>query len=131
MTRGISQARQHVGLALVAMALVMRLLVPAGWMPSVENGRAGITICTGMGMAQAWVDSNGKIHKSQPNKNGQGERPCVFGGLGAALDVPALATLPLYAPPLTAITILLLPTVTVGHGLVAPPPPSTGPPLLN
>lgn len=121
------KTRGRIALALVVAALFMRLLVPAGWMPAADRGTM-ITLCTGTGAQQAWIDSRGNIHKGQPGE-GQADHPCVFGGFAAVLDLPSMSGA-LVAPlafadalPIFAATI-----VAIGHGLAAPPPPSTGPP---
>lgn len=122
------QGRGRIALAFAVAALFMRLLVPAGWMPASERGLA-ITLCTGTGAQQAWVDGQGKIHKGKPGE-GQADHPCVFAGVAALLDLPSGIDLPAAplvfaaAPPLFAGTV-----VAIGHGLAAPPPPSTGPPI--
>jgi hypothetical protein len=121
------QGRGRIALALVVAALFMRLLVPAGWMPAAERGLA-ITLCTGTGAQQAWVDGQGQIHKGKPGE-GQADHPCVFSGFAALLDLSASIDLP--AGPLAfvaALPALTATVVAIGHGLAAPPPPSTGPP---
>jgi hypothetical protein len=118
-------------IAFVALALALRILFPSGWMPSFVDGRATITLCTGAGMVEAWVDADGKIHKQSPAKKSAADQPCAFAGLGAAADTPALdvASLPLpfapQIPPNKAAT-----AVAIGLGLAAPPPPATAPPAL-
>nr|WP_047168472.1 hypothetical protein [Sphingomonas sp. Y57] len=117
----------RIALVLVALALFMRLLVPAGWMPAADRGLA-ITLCTGTGAQQAWVDEQGNIHKGKPGE-GQADHPCVFGGFAAVLDLPmgldlsgGLLPVPAALPALAATA------VAIGQGLAAPPPPATGPP---
>ena len=48
------RTRHHLMLTFVVLALAA---LPAGWMPSVSNGQATITLCTGAGMVEAWVDA--------------------------------------------------------------------------
>lgn len=117
---------ERLALSLAVLALLMRLVVPVGWMPSAD-GRS-ITLCTAMGVVQAWVDADGDLHEKAPAKPVKAGEPCVFAGLSAAilmpdamasLGVPALPTAPVFLPALT---------VAVGRGLAAPPPPPTGPP---
>ena len=107
------------------------MAVPAGWMPSMVAGKATITLCTGAGMVEAWVDADGKIHKESPAKKGAGDQPCAFAGLGASADVPMVDVVPLaqsFAPQL--IRNNKATSVAVGLGLAAPPPPATAPPAL-
>jgi hypothetical protein len=116
---------------LIALTLAVRMIVPTGWMPSVVAGKATITLCTGTGMVDAWVDADGKIHKENPAKKGAGDQPCAFAALGVAakastFDVASLA-LPLTSQPLHNNRAT---SVAIGLGLAAPPPPSTAPPAL-
>ena len=123
-----SRLRATAALALVVLAVFLRILVPAGWMPATSGNGYAITLCTGIGSISAWVDDKGKIHKEAPAK-AKTDHPCAFAGFSAAMDLPAwengLAITPhvaayLHAPLATA--------AAVGRGLAAPPPPPTGPP---
>jgi hypothetical protein len=118
-------------IAFVVLALAMRMVMPAGWMPSFADGRATITLCTSAGMVEAWVDADGKIHKEHPAKKGVGDQPCAFAGLGAAAEAPAFAVASL-ALPFAAQRPLdnKATAVAIGLGLAAPPPPATAPPAL-
>ncbi len=118
-------------LAFIILSLAIRMVVPAGWMPSLADGRATITLCTSAGMVEAWVDADGKIHKESPAKKGAGDRPCAFAGLNAAADTPALdvASLPLPFAPQRLYNNKAT-AVAIGLGLAAPPPPATAPPAL-
>ena len=61
-----------------ALALAMKLIVPAGFMPTISDGRFIVTVCTGTGpmsMAMPGLD------------HGKSEAPCAFAGLAA----PSLA----------------------------------------
>ncbi|MES2498523.1 MAG: hypothetical protein V4618_20590 [Pseudomonadota bacterium] len=130
MVNGIDrgQWRDRIALAFVAAALLMRLLVPAGWMPAAERGLA-ITLCTGAGAQQAWIDEKGNLHQGKQPGEGQADHPCVFGGFAALLDVsPFGDALAGIAPLAVALPPLALTAVAIGRGLAAPPPPSTGPP---
>jgi hypothetical protein len=121
-----SASGRRFAVVLVAFALAMRLLVPIGWMPSAD-GRS-ITLCTGMGMVEAWVDAKGDLHEKAPLKPVKAGEPCTFAALAAALVVPD--AMPTLAVPEAVATPALLPAlaVAVGRGLAAPPPPPTGPP---
>lgn len=122
------QGRGRIALAFVVAALFMRLLVPAGWMPASERGLA-ITLCTGTGAQQAWVDGQGRIHKGKPGE-GQADHPCIFSGFAALLDLPSSIDLPVGPLAFAAALPMVAGTaVAIGHGLAAPPPPSTGPPI--
>jgi len=122
---------RHVPLAAIAFALLLRVLIPAGWMPATDaNGAIRISICTGMGAETAYIDRDGKLHKEAPGGTHHDPQPCGFGALAQGLTgapAPALL-LPLVAA--TAIELVTSHTVSIGQGLAAPPPPSTGPPSL-
>lgn len=122
----IGQVRGRAALALVAFALLIRLLVPAGWMPAAEGGYA-ITLCTSQGLTTAWVDEQGRIHKGEPGKAGV-DHPCLFAGFAAALDAPLLAGALVAPLPAAILPPIAHVTVAIGRGLAAPPPPATGPP---
>jgi hypothetical protein len=114
---------------LIAATLMLRALVPTGWMPSAVPGEI-ISLCTGSGMVSGWVDAAGKLHtEKQPGKQIT-EQPCAFAGLTMAADVPTVSAV---NPVVFAIAKVVTPIdhhVAIGRGLAAPPPPATGPPRL-
>jgi hypothetical protein len=127
----LSRPNRNWLIALMVCALAMRMVIPAGWMPFFAGGRAAITLCTGTGMVQAWVDADGKIHKDTPQKKSAKDQPCAFAGLGGGLDVPQFAQLGAGMPPVAADNgAFPLIQVRIGLGLAAPPPPAIGPPIL-
>lgn len=90
-------SRIAAGLALLA--LLLRALAPAGWMPAVAaDGGVTIVVCTGSGPAEA------KLNLGIPAKQGGGAKdaPCGFAGLGA----PALPAAPAFALALALLFIL-------------------------
>lgn len=119
-------------LLLVACALLLRVAIPGGWMPAKgADGLVRITLCTGMGAVEAWVDGQGRIHDGAPTKqrDPKTDQPCAFAGLIA----PAIDADPLPPPPVPVTrgrTIAFTDhAVAIGQGLAAPPPPPTGPPV--
>ena len=118
-------------IAFVILALAVRMVIPTGWMPSFADSKMTITLCTTAGMVEAWVDTDGKIHKERPAKKGVGDQPCAFAGLGGAADVHEFETASL-APPFAPQLIHnnRATAVAVGLGLAAPPPPATASPAL-
>jgi hypothetical protein len=66
--------------AIVAAALLLRILVPAGFMPSLNAGALTVSICTGYGPSQVQVTLPGKAH-------GTVASPCAF----ADLSLPLIA----------------------------------------
>jgi hypothetical protein len=114
-------------LVMLAVTLMIRMLVPQGWMPA-SGGRI-VTMCSGMGVTTAWVDARGNVHKDIPNK--AKSSPCLFSMNSAAVlahpYAPSADTLVPVAQKTSAVPYSAFP----GLGLAAPPPPATGPPLLN
>ncbi|MFK3889265.1 hypothetical protein [Sphingomonas sp. NPDC079357] len=108
-----------------ALALLVRLLVPAGFMPQIAHGKVAIVSCPGMAMA-----STAYPHGHDAPMHDGFERPCAF----AAVAAPAtlLAIVLLLILPLAATVRQLLP-------LAAPPaprialrwrPPLRAPPMI-
>lgn len=129
-------------LALLAFAFLLRIIVPAGWMPA--HGEIGFVPCPLAAPVAAPVEvAHGGHHDAHaahhdtaepdqaPPSNDHGEKKgCDFAPLGlawAAPDQPAFDLTPVFAE---AQVFAALPHVAVGQGLAAPPPPSTGPPAF-
>lgn len=117
-------------IVLSALALLLRILVPAGFMPSTTQGYA-ISLCSDMSGMSAWVDQAGKLHKGEKPSGDETTKhqPCVFGGFASALALPDVIG-PTSVTPLAAAAVFipLRDSVAIGRGLAAPPPPPTGPP---
>jgi len=127
---GRTSRTARIAQALIALALIVRLLVPAGFMPAAGQGFA-ITLCTGDGLTAAWIDDAGRIHEGKRGSPDGMEQPCPFAGFAAAIRLPDVL-LPLMAP--VAATAAFVPApiaLAIGRGLAAPPPPPTGPPAAR
>ena len=119
---------------LLASALLLRLAVPAGWMPVSGADGTYLTICDGMApqdsSAHTGMGAHHKAldHRGHDSGHDRGDHPCVYAGLGLALDAARLPVAVL--PAALAVLIQSRPHIlaSVGQGLAAPPPPSTGPP---
>jgi len=132
-----SPARHTSVAALLAFALIVKLLLPTGWMP--VFGSRGITLemCGSYGppppalakaMAQAAHRMAGHDEHKQHDKQAH-DQPCAYAGLSFAAidaDAPPAPVAPPHAEPLAPTSF----AVAIGRGLAAPPPPSTGPPVL-
>lgn len=136
MTAGSSLAAfrvQRIALWLVACALLFRVLVPAGWMPIADANGLTLGWCSGVrhavpAEARALLDQ--ALPKSEtPRHQPSPDQPCAFAA--AAQTVAATDPMPAIRAPEAAAPAPFLPLALIpGRGLAAPPPRSTGPPLL-
>jgi hypothetical protein len=124
-------------LAVLACALLLRLLVPAGWMPVSDATGMHLTLCSGTGpmampmapMAHRMTVAGAAPHMPTDQQNAP-EHPCAFAHLGLAIAEPTLSALMLPATPGTLVPVGIATLVSIGRGLAAPPPPPTGPPTI-
>jgi hypothetical protein len=123
--------KNRLSVLLIICALAVRFMIPAGWMPSAERSFV-VTVCTGVNMSTMWIDTKGKIHKVDPAKHKSADHEsCVFAGMAMAADPPSsLVALPIMPDVSDRLVMTTIP-VSIGKGLAAPPPPSTGPPVLS
>ena len=78
---------------LLLIGLLLRSLVPAGYMPdfsTTSDGGLKIVICTAIGVTALTVDDGGKPVPDQGRKHQ--DQPCAFAGIAAA-PLPAMAPL--------------------------------------
>jgi hypothetical protein len=142
MLRGLRHHRTGFAQALTAfalMAMVVRALVPAGYMfaPTQDHRFITVTLCSGHGPTElvmdlttgAVVDPGSTNQNDAPSKNApSADAPCVF-AVAAALSAPEQpASLPVVFR-LASADLPRASAITPGRGLAAPPPWSTGPPL--
>jgi hypothetical protein len=111
--------------ALAALALLVQVLVPQGFMVSGEPGAGGLVICTGHGPLLS-LDSHGKPAKAPK----QADTPCGFASHGATAGPPPSFALAAQRVEYTALPSARRLAPAPGRGLAAPPPPSQGPPAL-
>lgn len=110
-------------------AVLLRGFVPAGWMPDNDNGFMRISICSGMGTYEAWVDRDGNLIDQEPAHSEN--IGCDYAVL-ASLFLPSQGT----ADPTASATWVIQQVIfgnnrdNVWQGLAAPPPPKTGPPVI-
>lgn len=124
-------------LGALTLMLLLRVLIPSGWMPvATPNGGFAVTLCIDGGAVSAWIDADGRLHRTAtadgPSKDMPGkDAPCAFAAAGLpplpalVIDVAARIALLVVAPPLRDTV------VAIGRGLAAPPPPATGPPATR
>ena len=97
MTRNLRLAGVHIALA----AMLLRALLPAGWMPNpIASAAAPFVICTIDGPAQIQLGPDGHPLKHDQN-NDRGHDSCPF---AAAPHVAPPALAALLAPPSSAIS---------------------------
>lgn len=125
-----------------AAALLLKLLVPGGYMIASDHGRLSIVICSGMATPPATVAMPGMDHAmamamahgtmpdaDKSTDHGKPDMPCAFAGLSAqvlgAVDVVLLATA------LAAVAVMALQATPRVAPRATPHlrPPLRGPPL--
>ncbi len=124
----------RLAMTMAMLAVMIRVLIPAGFMvaPGPDAGGSRIVICSGQGAVEVLVDGLGHQTKS-PADHGEargGEHPCAFASLATApltSDQALVSASADYADPVQAPGIS---AQRPGLGLAAPPPPKTGPPIL-
>lgn len=94
---------------IAALAILVRLLVPVGFMPQVAHGRVAIVACPGM------VAAHGHAHGDAPDHDGFA-KPCAFAAVAMAATI--LAVLLLLAVPFARV---------VGVAVRATPLPARAP----
>lgn len=123
--------RSHPGLvALVfAAALALRVLVPAGFMPTVADGRVTLMLCSGVQPAQPMAAMPGMAHHNSDHGGGMVGSPCAY----ADLAVPALGAAD---PVLLAVALAFVMALAIRRAIPLAPrefarlrPPLRGPPL--
>ncbi|MGN6123620.1 MAG: hypothetical protein ACTHOJ_11770 [Sphingomonas oligoaromativorans] len=134
-SRSRLQRPRTIALALLACALALRLLIPAGWMPVADAQGLHLVLCSGSGpmempSAHAMAGMKGMDHHGHHDPS-MPDHPCAFAGLGLALAEPLLPQLALPARVAAVRVDHAGETVAIGRGLAAPPPPATGPPALG
>ena len=123
----------RLAMTLAMLAVVIRVLVPAGFMvaPGSEAGGSRIVICSGQGAVEVLVDEAGHRIKA-PANHGQdkaGDHACAFASVATASLSPEQLLLSAPAAYVDLVTTPKFLAQRPGLGLAAPPPPKTGPPL--
>lgn len=123
-------------LMLIALAMLVRIAVPSGWMPQANGAGLTLSWCADSGMlngsamakAEALLaDATGK--QKQPDQKPSDHHPCAFAAAAQPLTPVSADLLPAPSPAAEAVAATAYQTFP-GRGLAAPPPLSTGPPLL-
>jgi hypothetical protein len=117
----------RIAAALIALALAMKVAVPAGFMPVATPGQLMVLVCTEFGPQHVAIDVPGMPAKSDDAT--KMDQPCAFAGLGLAW-LPGADAL-LLAAALVFILALGFAGVVVPRLARTPylRPPLRGPPL--
>jgi hypothetical protein len=124
--------------AIALLAMLVRALVPAGYMlaeADTPNGRyLVVQMCESHAAAPQVFDlDTGQLVEASnlPAKPGgkSDNSACVF-ALSASMASPPAAVEPVVFRTAFAADLVVAPVVFPGRGIAAPPPPSTGPPAL-
>jgi hypothetical protein len=127
-------AQRYFAVLVCAAMLLLKLLVPAGYMIGSEHGRITIELCSGVA-PRAVTMAMPRMHGDMPDHgksqdHGRAEMPCAFAGLSAA-SLSAIDPIQLVTLIAFVMAVGLLPTVqpaTVRRGHLRPP--LRGPPAV-
>jgi len=115
---------------LLGCALLLRALVPTGWMPMANDGTLRLVLCSGRQIVVEHPLAGHHGAGKEERTTSHADQPCAFAGLAlpwigadSRVDLPVIALGAIAAAPVFL--------VAIGRGLAAPPPPATGPPLLS
>lgn len=119
---------RHHAAALVAAALLLRILVPVGFMPVLGDGKYVVGVCNAAGMSTMVIEIPGLEHRSDM---AEAAKSCAFADLSlpalSAADPHLIATLILFILALGLIVAVLPPPHSFSHLR----PPSRAPPALT
>jgi hypothetical protein len=126
-------AQRYLAVLICAATLLLKLLVPTGYMIGSEHGRMTIELCSGVAGQSATMAMPG-MHGDMPghgksSDHGKAEMPCAFSGLSTA-SLGAVDPIQLTALIAFVLGVGLLPAVLpeiVRRGYLRPP--LRGPPL--
>jgi hypothetical protein len=124
---------RRISLMLAALAIVMKVLIPPGFMTAASaSGGFPLVLCTGHGPVTLDSPVPGHPAKQVPADKPSHDPPCVFAGHGVAAAAPSQ----LNVAPVEFVAYAEAPRVgrpsdlAPGRGLAAPPLPARGPPSL-
>lgn len=122
-----SRSARGVFVAFALLVLLLRIVVPSGFMPVETDGKIVVQLCSGYGPASVELDLGKKVPTDQHKAS---DHPCAFaGGFGGNLLPPMLPPAVVLALPMILLSFgSAIADLTV-HRLAAPPPPAIGPPL--
>ena len=114
-------------MTLAVLALVLKIMVPQGFMVADRGAPFPLVICTGHGPMQ--VLPQGHDPSKTPEK--KSDAPCAFAGSVTPPTPSLVATIAEpYSQPALQIAAIRSNYIAPGLGLAAPPPFTTGPPSI-
>lgn len=127
---------RDVFVTLAALALALRVLIPAGFMVAPvgpSSGLSPIVLCSGQGPITKLITADGQVvdrpvHDPHDDGKSRHGAPCAFAGVTAGPLPSAVQTPAAYETIRQDANRPLPPGLRPGLGLCAPPPPATGPP---
>ncbi|WP_293919489.1 DUF2946 family protein [Sphingobium sp. UBA5915] len=124
--RHLVLANRPFACAVLALALMMKIVMPAGFMPTMSGGQIVVSVCSGMGPTTMvmTIPGLGDGKSEDEGHHGKAEQPCAFSGLSA----PSLAAADPVLLAAAILFVLALGTRSVVP-LASPAPPYLRPPL--
>jgi hypothetical protein len=128
--RNWSNGQRYAATLLLAFVLLMRVLVPAGWMPTQTVDGFRVELCSGTTGKTVLIPGIKLV--GQQEKHDAAKQVCDFAAAAQAASLPDLAPAPELLPQAApGVTLASYQAPAPGRGLAAPPPPATGPPTLS
>jgi hypothetical protein len=115
---------QRTGWLLLFLAVLVRAMLPQGFMPVASSEGIRVALCTGSGPSFMVLGRDGKLHQEEPE---QKSTPCPYALAAGAADLPPPLVLPLAPEALRNQTLpaLAAARLTAWRALR---PPARGPP---
>lgn len=132
-------AQRQVATLICAAALLLKLVVPAGYMVDATHDRIMVTICSGtasddVAMAMPMMhgdmpDQGSADHRGESKEHGKAEMPCAFSGLSAAASgaIDAVQLVGTIGSVMTGGFVAVRLPLPKRHARLRPPP--RGPPI--
>ena len=116
---------------LLVAALLMKILVPGGFMPVVSGGSITIELCSGFGPEKMTMAMPGMAgHGGKHDQSGKGDMPCGFGGHASPAFSMVDPTLLTVAIIYVITTVFRIAVVRVAKAPAFLRPQLRGPPVL-
>jgi hypothetical protein len=77
-------AHRNLAVLLCAATLLLRLLLPTGYMIGSDHGQLTVELCSGVASPETGMLAQHMSEHGKPGEHGKAELPCAFSGLSAA-----------------------------------------------